>query len=175
MKNDHEIREFFHANRPEIGGEDAFLKKLDDRLAVAEQVRGYCKSERKRSRRGIVIASTVGLLCGIGLMLMLIYLPSVLDPSTVIAEAAEDCSVKVSARRRSTMMEIVCRIGGFVVVECDRCLDDLPLKVDVERMLTVGFGAVDVDDAADEDDDGRSDRNERAALEFRCPARQSPL
>ena len=63
-----------------------------------------------------------------------------------------DCSVKVSARRRSTMMEIVCRIGGFVVVECDRCLDDLPLKVDVERMLTVGFGAVDVDDAADEDD-----------------------
>ena len=63
-----------------------------------------------------------------------------------------DCSVKVSARRRSTVMEIVCRIGGFVVVECDRCLDDLPLKVDVERMLTVGFGAVDVDDAADEDD-----------------------
>ena len=63
-----------------------------------------------------------------------------------------DCSVKVSARRRSTVMEIVCRIGGFVVVECDRCLDDLPLKVDVERMLTVGFGAVDVDDATDEDD-----------------------
>lgn len=63
-----------------------------------------------------------------------------------------DCSVKVSARRRSTVMEIVCRIGGFVVVECDRCLDDLPLKVDVERMLTVGFGAVDVDDAVDEDD-----------------------
>lgn len=96
MKNDHEIREFFHANRPEIGGEDAFLKKLDERLAVAEQVRGYCKSERKRSRRGIVIAATVGLLCGIGLMLMLIYLPSVLDPSTVIAEAAD--SLKSTAR-----------------------------------------------------------------------------
>lgn len=63
-----------------------------------------------------------------------------------------DCSVRVSARRRSTVLEVVCTIGGFVVVECDRCLDDLPLKVDVERTLTVGFGAVDVEDAADEDD-----------------------
>ena len=63
-----------------------------------------------------------------------------------------DCSVRVSARRRSTVLEVVCTIGGVVVVECDRCLDDLPLKVDVERTLTVGFGAVDVEDAADEDD-----------------------
>ena len=63
-----------------------------------------------------------------------------------------DCSVKVSARRRSTVLEVVCTVGGFVVVECDRCLDDLPLKIDVERTLTVGFGAVDVDDAADEED-----------------------
>lgn len=63
-----------------------------------------------------------------------------------------DCSVRVSARRRSTVLEVVCTVGGFVVVECDRCLEDLPLKVDVERTLTVGFGAVDVDDAADEDD-----------------------
>ena len=63
-----------------------------------------------------------------------------------------DCSVTVTASRRSTVMKVACRIGGFVVVECDRCLEDLPLKVDVERTLTVGFGAVDVDDAADEDD-----------------------
>ena len=63
-----------------------------------------------------------------------------------------DCSVTVTASRRSTVMKVACRIGGFVVVECDRCLEDLPLKVDVERTLTVGFGAVDVDDAADEED-----------------------
>lgn len=63
-----------------------------------------------------------------------------------------DCSVKVQAERQSTMMLISCTVGGYVIVECDRCLDDLTLKVDVERDLTVGFGAVDLDDSCDEED-----------------------
>jgi len=63
-----------------------------------------------------------------------------------------DCSVKADVVRRNTLMTVACRIGGFVVVECDRCLDDLVLKVDVERELTVGFGNVDIDDAGDEED-----------------------
>ncbi len=63
-----------------------------------------------------------------------------------------DCSVKADVVRHSTLMSVVCHIGGFVVVECDRCLDDLVLKVDVDRELTVGFGSVDLDDSIDEDD-----------------------
>lgn len=62
------------------------------------------------------------------------------------------CSVKADVVRHSTLMSVVCRIGGYVVVECDRCLDDLVLKVDVERELTVGFGSVDIDDSVDEED-----------------------
>lgn len=90
MKNDKEIREFFHTFRPEVGAEDAFMKQLDEKLKVAEQVRGYCAQERRKSRRGVIIAAIVGLLCGIGLMLMLIYLPAVLpDASSVVAEAAD--------------------------------------------------------------------------------------
>jgi len=63
-----------------------------------------------------------------------------------------DCSVKVRVARYQTLLEVVCEIGGFVVVECDRCLEDLTLKVDVEPHLTVGFGTVDVDESEAEDD-----------------------
>lgn len=63
-----------------------------------------------------------------------------------------DCTVKADVVRQSTLMSVQCRVGGFVVVECDRCLDDLAIKVDVERELTVGFGIVDIDDASDEED-----------------------
>ena len=64
-----------------------------------------------------------------------------------------DCSVKVSVIRHQTLLDIVCEIGGFVVVECDRCLEDLTLKVDIEPHLTVGFGSVDVDETGEVDDD----------------------
>jgi len=60
-----------------------------------------------------------------------------------------DCSVRVELVKQQTLMEVVCRIGGFVVVECDRCLEDLTIKVDVEQSLTVGFGAVELDDDED--------------------------
>ena len=63
-----------------------------------------------------------------------------------------DCSVKVSVMRHQTLLDIVCEIVGFVVVECDRCLEDLTLKVDIAPHLTVGFGTVDVDDLGAEDD-----------------------
>lgn len=64
-----------------------------------------------------------------------------------------DCSVRVSVIRHQTLLDIVCTVTGFVVVECDRCLDDLTLKVDIDPRLTVGFGNVEVDgDAADDED-----------------------
>ena len=71
-----------------------------------------------------------------------------------------DCTVKAEAVRRGTLMRVLCRTAGFVVVECDRCLDDLTLKVDMERELTVGFGSVDIDSEADEDDVVVVDENE---------------
>ena len=71
-----------------------------------------------------------------------------------------DCSVSVVVMRHQTLLEVTCRVGGFVVVECDRCLEDLTLKVDIEPHLTVGFGAVDVDDAGTDDDVLVVDRSE---------------
>lgn len=64
-----------------------------------------------------------------------------------------DCSVRISVFRHQTLLDVVCNVTGFVVVECDRCLDDLTLKVDIDPRLTVGFGNVDVDDDAESDAD----------------------
>ena len=63
-----------------------------------------------------------------------------------------DCTVDVGVFRHQTLLEIVCRVTGFVVVECDRCLEDLALKVDIAPSLTVGFDNVEVDDEGDEID-----------------------
>ena len=62
------------------------------------------------------------------------------------------CTVRAEVVRHQTILKINCLVGGFVVTQCDRCLEDLVLKVDFERELTVGFGAVDVDDAGSEED-----------------------
>ena len=64
-----------------------------------------------------------------------------------------DCSVRVSVIRHQTLLDVVCEITGFVIVECDRCLDDLTLKVDIAPRLTVGFGSVEVDEEGAEDED----------------------
>ncbi|MBQ0025526.1 MAG: DUF177 domain-containing protein [Bacteroidales bacterium] len=66
-----------------------------------------------------------------------------------------DCTVRVSVIRRQTLLSVECLVGGFVITECDRCLEDLTLKVDVQRSLTVGFGSVDVD----EDENGSEDED----------------
>lgn len=62
-----------------------------------------------------------------------------------------DCTLRVSVIRHQTLISVNCIVGGFVVVECDRCLDDLTLKVDLERGLTIGFGSLDVDEESSDD------------------------
>ena len=64
-----------------------------------------------------------------------------------------DCSVRVSVIRHQTLLDVACEVTGFVVVECDRCLEDLTLKVDIEPHLMVGFGSVEVDEDAAGDED----------------------
>ena len=64
-----------------------------------------------------------------------------------------DCSVRVDVIRHQTLLDIVCEVTGFVIVECDRCLEDLTLKVDIAPQLTVGFGNVEVEEDAEGDVD----------------------
>ena len=50
-----------------------------------------------------------------------------------------DASVEKSGR----YIGVDCDIRGWVVVECDRCLEDLKIPVDVEVRLSIKFGEVD--------------------------------
>ena len=46
----------------------------------------------------------------------------------MVDEDAE-CTVRAEVVRHQTIMKVNCLVSGFVVTQCDRCLEDLVLKV----------------------------------------------
>ena len=63
-----------------------------------------------------------------------------------------DLLVKAAAWKSEGCTMIDCSIAGTITVQCDRCLDDLPLKVDETVLLRVKAGA---EEDIPADDDGR--------------------
>ena len=49
------------------------------------------------------------------------------------------CDAHVDMKRSDTMLELHVSIGGEVICECDRCLEDCPVTVDYEGDLVVKF------------------------------------
>lgn len=45
----------------------------------------------------------------------------------------------VEVEKGSGWIKVVCNINGFVVTECDRCLDDLKIPVDITANMAVKF------------------------------------
>ena len=62
-----------------------------------------------------------------------------------------DCDVHVDEEKKGSWIEVLCKIKGKVVVECDRCLDPLALDVDQEELLVVRFDSD--PETVEEDDD----------------------
>lgn len=62
---------------------------------------------------------------------------------------SSDIAVDVVIKKSSAWMGVTCSIYGSVVVECDRCLEDLSVEIDVEKNLTVRF----VEEAQESEDD----------------------
>ena len=54
--------------------------------------------------------------------------------------------VRASAEKSGRYVGVDCSVEGSVTVECDRCLDDLLMPVDVEILLSVKFGEVESSD-----------------------------
>lgn len=50
-----------------------------------------------------------------------------------------DCNVHVTMNRAETMLELDFQIEGYVVCECDRCLEDCKIPVEYEGELLVKF------------------------------------
>jgi len=57
--------------------------------------------------------------------------------------------VDLELEKSTLLIEIRAKIGGMVVLECDRCLDDLELEMETEAALVVKF----VKSVQEEDDD----------------------
>lgn len=54
--------------------------------------------------------------------------------------------VRASAEKSGRYVGVDCNVEGTVTVECDRCLDDLPMPVDVEILLSVKFSEAESSD-----------------------------
>ena len=68
--------------------------------------------------------------------------------NTEVIDAELDAEVVVEKSGR--YIGVDCEIYGTVVVECDRCLDDLEMPVDVEVKLSVKYGDEESSDAPSE-------------------------
>ena len=62
-----------------------------------------------------------------------------------------ELDVTASAEKSGRYVGVDCDVTGKVTVECDRCLGDLDLPVDVEILLSVKFGD---EDSSDEHQEG---------------------
>ncbi|MBW6482122.1 MAG: DUF177 domain-containing protein [Vicingaceae bacterium] len=60
-----------------------------------------------------------------------------------------DFNVKLTFEKQSTMLLLNFKIKGTIEVPCDRCLDEVKLKIKGEENLIVKFGDEDYDDTDD--------------------------
>ncbi len=72
--------------------------------------------------------------------------------SEIIQDAV--CDIRMVVTKSRDFIKLDCTIIGSVIVECDRCLDDLQIPIDVNRSLLVKFGSEeeDADIGAGDDD-----------------------
>lgn len=59
---------------------------------------------------------------------------------------AGEVSVEVTCIKRAEVFKLHIVLEGYVVVACDRCLDDVEIDVEAERNLVVKYGAEYCDD-----------------------------
>ena len=57
-----------------------------------------------------------------------------------------DLDVKVDVTKSSGWIKVDCNITGEVIVECDRCLAELRLPIDISAPFTVKFSSVSMED-----------------------------
>ena len=73
--------------------------------------------------------------------------------NTEVLDAQLD--IEVSAEKSGRYIGVDCDIRGWLVVECDRCLEDLNMPIDVTVRLSVKFGEADSSEEIQEGE-GRS-------------------
>lgn len=62
------------------------------------------------------------------------------------------CNVSLEVERNSALIEVLLAVKGKVVVECDRCLEELELPIDIDRKIMVRFASSDEEEQTEDDD-----------------------
>lgn len=74
-EEDQKIREMLAGFRPEaVKSEVDFMASLQQKMDTVDTVREFCRAERRRNSRAIIIAAIAGVLTGAGLTLSTPYL-----------------------------------------------------------------------------------------------------
>ena len=76
-----------------------------------------------------------------------------------------DCHTRLVAEQKGGWIEIHCTVTGQAKVECDRCLDELLMPVDIDEQLTIRFDA-EPDEVVNEDDNVIILREGTAEMDF---------
>lgn len=74
--DDSQIKQLFSGFRPTLSDDVSFMARLDERLAIIDDVLEYRERLRRQSRRAIVVAALLGFLTGVVFSLLLPYLQS---------------------------------------------------------------------------------------------------
>lgn len=68
--------------------------------------------------------------------------------NTQIKEA--DCQITIDVERNGAFIGVNCVVNGSVVAECDRCLEDVTIPIEVDRSLSVKYSSY--EETSDDDD-----------------------
>ena len=84
--------------------------------------------------------------------------------SEIIKDAV--CAISIVVTKSRDFIKLECTITGTVTVECDRCLDDLQIPIEVVRGLLVKYGSEEDADLESGDDDVMMVEETAAALDL---------
>lgn len=69
-EEDQKIRELFAGLRSEPAKSEVdFMARLQQQMDAVDAVKDYCRAEKRRNRRAVIIAALAGILTGVGLTL----------------------------------------------------------------------------------------------------------
>lgn len=76
--NDNEIREFFHANRPVVGGADEYAEKLSARMDAIAEIKALHDESIRSARTAVLLTFLVGAVIGAAAIAFILLRPVML-------------------------------------------------------------------------------------------------
>lgn len=75
MKNDMQLQKLFGSYRPKLTDSEQFIRRLEKRLALIDEIRRMQAARIRRYRLAVVAAFVAGIVCGGGLLAFVMTVP----------------------------------------------------------------------------------------------------